>query len=893
MTPRRKTLTRTSSSSDSALSNIDVSGTAMDVDDISEQPAASTPPTSVGDDRSMHSAKTGAEAAEQQELASGGRSRRNRVSVNYNVKQLLDAQASEKAIEPSSSKTRKASGLSGRTLVDREDTEPDVIENEDIDVELEDDLEKMLARTPQKGKGKAPAKKIERRPSMKDRAKNVASTLGKRTRDMVEAGKKKLGLVEEQDSPRRTKMLKELDMGPKGVLDEIDLDEFHEAPRPKKRVKTTKAPQPELAPIVVANPLQKTSTGNKVKKWQVQGLYAGQELDFDPNKPATKQKKLRKSRPESSNGPAVEEGEDLPKKKHLNFNLPMFGYLDADKTRSFRIPYDVYAPHNDKRMDEKPKDWHKLNKNRLVGEAKALWSKEAKLQPSFCSCSTPDQPGMGCDDDCLNRVMQYECDDTNCRLGADECSNRPFHELATRLKKGGRFDVGIEVVKTEQRGHGIRAARSFKPGQIIMEYTGEIITEGECQERMQKLYMNKQCYYLMEMERGLVLDGTKGSAARFINHSCDPNCEVRMTKVGGVPRMGIYAGPSGIMTNEELSYDYNFDNFGDTRQTCYCGSWNCRGYLGRRLRADEIKKLAKEEQERLRIVAEEAQKRAQQEARKKQEHDDRGSGWRGWLAVDDPEVKAKLKEEKRLKEEAEKNSVRAQRLAARRGDGPRPAVPAPKPARKKAEPKRKKTTEVEEEAMLETATGIQAVEEESDEDLKVDIVKKLSRPKHIRTTSTGSKFTEDIEMEDRPTSKASSRPPTSRSGISKKTTVSVKTSTEVERVEMSEVMEEDGSDIAVATHPSFTAELSNSNGANLSKVSSQADTVQATQGADENEDEEIVLTKKSSKIEKKSKVDAAPKRSNSVRDRVKQAFSSVSSGTKTFRQSTLSFAKLS
>ncbi|KAF2208237.1 hypothetical protein CERZMDRAFT_101686 [Cercospora zeae-maydis SCOH1-5] len=892
MSPRRKTLTRTSSFSDSALSNIDVSATAMDVDDISEQPAASTPPTSVGDDGSMHSAKAGNEAVEQQVLASGGRSRRNRVSVNYNVKQLLDAQASEKTMEASSSKTRKASGLSGRTLVDREDAEPDVIENEDIDVELEDDLEKMLARTPQKGKGKAPAKKIERRPSMKDRAKNVASTLGKRTRDMVEAGKKKLGLVEEQDSPRRTKMLKELDMGPKGVLDEIDLDEFYEAPRPKKRVKTTKAPQQELAPVVVANPLQKTSNGNNVKKWQVQGLYAGQELDFDPNKPAAKQKKLRKSRPESSNGPAADDSEAPMKKKHLNFNLPMFGYLDADKTRSFRMPYDVYAPHNDKRMDEKPKDWHKLNKNRLVGEAKALWSKEAKLQPSFCSCSKPDQPGMGCDDDCLNRVMQYECDDTNCRLGADDCSNRPFRELAIRLKKGGRFDIGVEVVKTEQRGHGIRAARSFKPGQIIMEYTGEIITEGECQERMQQLYMNKQCYYLMEMERGLVLDGTKGSAARFINHSCDPNCEVRMTKVGGVPRMGIYAGPSGIMTNEELSYDYNFDNFGDTRQTCYCGSWNCRGYLGRRLRADEIKKLAKEEQERLRVAAEEAQKRAQQEARKKQEHDDRGSGWRGWLAVDDPEVKAKLKEEKRLKEEAEKNSVRAQRLAARRGEAPRPAPPAPKPARKKAEPKRQRTADVEDETKLETTTEAQAIEEESDEDLKVDVVKKLSRPRHIRTTSTGSRFTEDIDMDRPRTAKASSRPSTARSGISKKTTVSVKTLNESERVEMSEVMEEDGSDIAVAARRSFAADLSNSNGASLSKVSSKADAMQATEGATENE-EEIILRKKSSKVDKRSKAEAAPKRSNSVRDRVKQAFSSVSSGTKTFRQSTLNFAKLS
>ncbi|KAI5357570.1 Putative SET domain, AWS domain-containing protein [Septoria linicola] len=890
MVPQRETLTRTSPSSDSALSNIDVTGSAMDLDDASEHPAASTPPTSVGDDRSTHSAKAGNEVGEQQEHASGGRAKRSRVSINYNVKHLLDAQASERTIESSSSssKVRKASGLSGRTLVEREQTPPDELENEDIDVELEDDLEKMLARTPQKGK--APAKKIERRPSMKDRAKKAATVLGKRTRDMVEAGKKKLGLVEEQESPKKTKLLKELDMGPKGFLDEIDLDEEREAPRPVKRAKTTKAPERDLAPVTIANPMQKTSSGSRVKKWQVQGLYAGQEMDFDSNKPASKQKKkLQKNRPESSASAATVDSEVKPKKKHLNFNLPMFGYLDEDKTRSFRIPYDVYAPHNNKKMDEKPKDWHKLNKNRLVGDAKDLWQKEEKLQPSFCSCKTPDQLGAGCDDDCLNRVMQYECDDRNCRLGADECSNRPFHELAARLKKGGLFDIGVEVVKTEQRGHGIRAARSFKPGQIIMEYTGEIITEEECQLRMSTTYLNKPCYYLMEMERGLVLDGTKGSAARFINHACDPNCEVRMTKVNGVPRMGIYAGPSGIMTNEELSYDYNFDNFGDTRQICYCGSQNCRGYLGKRLRADQIKKLAKEEQERLRIVYEEAQKRAQQEARKKQEHDDRGSGWRGWLAVDDPEVKAQLKEEKRLKEEAEKNSSRAQRLAARRGSPsarPRPAPAAPKAARKKAEPKPQKAV-VAEEVSHQNEDDAHAIEEESDEDMKVDVVKNLSRPKHTRTTSTGSKFTENIDLEDRPTSKASSRPASRRSGIIKKTTVSVKTSAEIERTEKLEVMVEDTvmTEAAASELPSLADELTNSNGANLSKVSSEPDTIPAIEAMADDEAHLVnELAPKAGKL---------LKRSNSVRDRVKQAFSSVSSGTKTFKQSTLNFAKLS
>ncbi|KXL50524.1 MAG: hypothetical protein FE78DRAFT_137712, partial [Acidomyces sp. 'richmondensis'] len=147
------------------------------------------------------------------------------------------------------------------------------------------------------------------------------------------------------------------------------------------------------------------------------------------------------------------------------------------------------------------------------------------------------------------------------------------------MKKGGPYEVGVEVIKTTNRGFGVRSCRAFRPGQIIMEYTGEIISEAECQRRMREDYKDKQCYYLMELERGLIIDGTKGSMARFINHSCEPNCEVRMVKVNGTPRMGVFAGDDGISTGVELTYDYNFDNFGNTRQICYCGAPTCRGFL--------------------------------------------------------------------------------------------------------------------------------------------------------------------------------------------------------------------------------------------------------------------------------------------------------------------------
>lgn len=97
----------------------------------------------------------------------------------------------------------------------------------------------------------------------------------------------------------------------------------------------------------------------------------------------------------------------------------------------------------------------------------------------------------GCDENCQNRYMFYECDNGNCRLGP-ECGNRNFNELKQRTKAGGKYNIGVEVIKTPDRGYGVRSNRSFEPNQIIVEYTGEIITQIECERRMRTVYKNNE-----------------------------------------------------------------------------------------------------------------------------------------------------------------------------------------------------------------------------------------------------------------------------------------------------------------------------------------------------------------------------------------------------------------
>src|SRR3954465_5797009 len=103
----------------------------------------------------------------------------------------------------------------------------------------------------------------------------------------------------------------------------------------------------------------------------------------------------------------------------------------------------------------------------------------------------------------------------------------------------------------------------------------------------------------MSFDQNMIIDATTGSIARFVNHSCAPNCRMIKWIVSGQPRMALFAGDGPIMTGDELTYDYNFDPFSAKNvQECRCGSDNCRGVLGpkpkdQKLLKDSIKDTVK------------------------------------------------------------------------------------------------------------------------------------------------------------------------------------------------------------------------------------------------------------------------------------------------------------
>ena len=95
----------------------------------------------------------------------------------------------------------------------------------------------------------------------------------------------------------------------------------------------------------------------------------------------------------------------------------------------------------------------------------------------------------------------------------------------------------------------------------------------------------------MSFDQNMIIDATTGSIARFVNHSCEPNCRMIKWIVSGQPRMALFAGDRPIMTGEELTYDYKFDPFSAKNvQKCLCGSAKCRGVLGPKPKEPKVPK---------------------------------------------------------------------------------------------------------------------------------------------------------------------------------------------------------------------------------------------------------------------------------------------------------------
>jgi uncharacterized protein len=139
----------------------------------------------------------------------------------------------------------------------------------------------------------------------------------------------------------------------------------------------------------------------------------------------------------------------------------------------------------------------------------------------------------------------------------------------------------FEVRRSKIQGRGVFATRAIRAGTRLIEYRGEIIDEDEADRRYPWQDGEPHHTFLFSLDDGNVIDAAPSrSIAKYINHSCDPNCEA-VEEDGHVFIDAI----RDIRRGEELAYDYNFvldepHNAANRKlYPCFCGSSRCRGTI--------------------------------------------------------------------------------------------------------------------------------------------------------------------------------------------------------------------------------------------------------------------------------------------------------------------------
>lgn len=139
----------------------------------------------------------------------------------------------------------------------------------------------------------------------------------------------------------------------------------------------------------------------------------------------------------------------------------------------------------------------------------------------------------------------------------------------------------LSARRSRIHGRGVFAKVPIPAGTRLIEYVGERITPAEADARYPEDPSVPHHTFLFLVSDEVVVDAAVGgNMSRWINHSCDPNCEA-VIEEGHIYLQSI----RDIAVGEELSYDYNFVL--DTRHTsaakrrypCRCGAPQCRGTL--------------------------------------------------------------------------------------------------------------------------------------------------------------------------------------------------------------------------------------------------------------------------------------------------------------------------
>ena len=138
----------------------------------------------------------------------------------------------------------------------------------------------------------------------------------------------------------------------------------------------------------------------------------------------------------------------------------------------------------------------------------------------------------------------------------------------------------LRVSNSPKHGRGVYAAQAIPKGARVIEYVGKRVpakdSDAIAEKQMQRAGKSGTGHvYLFTLNKRYDIDGNvPWNKARLINHSCDPNCEVRI--IHG--HIWVIA-KRAIQPDEELTYDYGFNMDSWQDHVCRCGTRKCMGYI--------------------------------------------------------------------------------------------------------------------------------------------------------------------------------------------------------------------------------------------------------------------------------------------------------------------------
>ncbi|KAK0412777.1 hypothetical protein QR680_006404 [Steinernema hermaphroditum] len=245
--------------------------------------------------------------------------------------------------------------------------------------------------------------------------------------------------------------------------------------------------------------------------------------------------------------------------------------------------------------ESKPAKYEYTLENTFSMKAKCLLEEYKAREPCHCEeCPTEEKCCCGKDFHYkqdgiklsqLHRTYTFiECSSAcRCYGTGGKCRNR--------ILQYGR-QIPLILFRTRRKGWGIFAAERITKGTFICEYVGHIMLYSEAKERQQPRY----AYDLGPEAEMTIVAEHRGNESRFVNHSCEPNLEVRSIVVDfeDCPiyrRLGYFA-TSDIEPGEELTIDYfpqtaKPEKKGKSKRSrrrstnpCLCEADNCRGVFG-------------------------------------------------------------------------------------------------------------------------------------------------------------------------------------------------------------------------------------------------------------------------------------------------------------------------